>query len=292
MRTLSKTQKCFLFVGLLVVVISVAMADYATGAELAFSIFYFFPVGVAAWYIGWKTGVLFSLESAVSWYWADILARSEPYSTPYVPVWNAVVRLFTFITITILLGIIHSVLHREALQARIDFLTKAANARSFYEAVETQIYLFGRNRRPFSILYLDMDDLKRLNDSSGHSAGDKALRATVVTLKRTLRPNDTIARMGGDEFAILLPEADARGVGLVTSRIHSALRQNPGKQFRVTFSIGALTCLSAPGSMDDLLEKADQLMYEAKRGGKDAIRSAIYEAAEPSFPREREESGE
>jgi diguanylate cyclase (GGDEF)-like protein len=292
MRTLSTTQKRILFVGLLLGVVSVGMADYATGAELAFSIFYFFPVGVAAWYIGWKTGVLFSLESAVSWYAADILARPEPYSTPYVPVWNTVVRLFTFITITILIGIIRNILDREALQARIDYLTRAANARAFYEAVETQIYLFGRNHRPFSILYLDMDDLKRLNDASGHSIGDQALRATVSTLKRALRPNDTIARMGGDEFAVLLPEADVRGVGLVTARIQSALRQNPGKQFRVTFSIGALTCLSAPGSMDDLLEKADQLMYEAKRGGKDAIRSATYEPARPPSPVEREGSGE
>jgi diguanylate cyclase (GGDEF)-like protein len=285
MRTLSSSYKAILFIVLLASIVSVGLIDHATGTELAFSIFYLFPLGIAGWYIGWKTGVFLSLESAFCWYIADILARTVPYSNPWIPVWNAGVRLITFLAITILLAAIRKILNRESLYARIDHLTNAANARSFYETVDARISLLKRNQQPFSILYLDMDNLKPLNDSHGHAVGDKALHATVSTLKRTLRPSDIVARLGGDEFAVLLAEADAQSAERISTRVQSALRQNPGKLYRVTFSIGALTCSAAPKTVDELMEKADNLMYEAKRGGKDTIRLASYESVDqPALP--------
>jgi diguanylate cyclase (GGDEF)-like protein len=267
---------------LIVAVFSVGLVDYVTGAELAFSIFYLFPVCIAAWYVGWRVGIFISIESAFSWYIADVLARTQPYSYPLIPAWNTGVRLITFLAITILIHEIRVILERESLHARIDYLTKAANARYFYEVVEAQISLLQRTKRPFSIVYLDMDNLKQLNDAFGHSTGDMALQETVSALKRTLRPSDVVARMGGDEFTVLLLEADADAAEIVSSRIQSALRQKPGKQYHVTYSIGVLTCLSAPKSVNEIIEKADNLMYEAKHGGKDAIRSASYGAAAQS----------
>ncbi|MGB7539446.1 MAG: GGDEF domain-containing protein [Anaerolineales bacterium] len=121
-----------------------------------------------------------------------------------------------------------------------------------------------------------MDNLKQLNDAFGHSTGDLALKETVSVLKRTLRPSDVVARLGGDEFTALLLEADANAAEIVSARIQSALRQNSGKRYRVTYSIGVITCLSAPKSVDEIIEKADNLMYEAKRDGKDTIKLASY----------------
>jgi diguanylate cyclase (GGDEF)-like protein len=293
MRILSSSSKAILFAILLGSILSVGVIDHATGTELAFSIFYLFPIGIAAWVIGWKTGVFLSIEGAFCWYMADILARTVPYSSPWIPIWNAGVRLFTFLVITILLAAIRMILKRESLHARIDYLTDAANARSFYEVVDARISLLKRNPQPFSILYLDLDNLKPLNDTHGHAAGDKVLQATVSTLKRTLRPSDVVARLGGDEFAVLLAEADAKSAERVSIRVQSALRQNPGKPYRVTYSIGALTCATAPKSVDELIEKADDLMYEAKHGGKDAIRLASYESADqPALPANSASSGE
>ncbi len=293
MRTLPLSFKAILFIVLLINVISIGIADYVTGTELAFSLFYLFPIGISAWYIGRKTGIFISVVSAFSWYLADVLARTEPYSHPLLPTWNTGVRLITFLAIILLLTVIRTILDREYLHARIDYLTKAANARSFYEAAEVQISLLRRYQRFFSILYLDIDNLKQLNDTYGHSTGDKALQATVLTLKRALRPSDVVARLGGDEFAVLLSEADTHAAEVVSTRIQSALRQNPGKQYRVTYSIGALTCVSVPKSVDELVERADNLMYEAKRDGKDAVRSAAFkDAAQPALPADPPRGGE
>jgi diguanylate cyclase (GGDEF)-like protein len=261
---------------LILAALLVGSADFLTGAELAFSVFYLFPIGLAAWYVNRRAGALISVVSAVAWYLADTLARTEPYSYPLIPAWNAGTRLITFFAVTTLTATLRDTLGRESTHARVDYLTGAANTRAFYEAAEIQISTLRRYGRPFSLLYLDIDDLKRVNDMHGHSAGDRVLRDTVASLNRTLRRGDTLARLGGDEFAVLLAEADRPAAEVASARIQEALRRSPGGHYHVTFSVGGLTCLEAPRSVDELIERADSLMYEAKRGGKDALRLATY----------------
>jgi diguanylate cyclase (GGDEF)-like protein len=276
-RILSLRTKAGLAVVLLVLVLLLGAVDYLTGSELAFSLFYLFPVGLAAWYVNWQTGVFTSLVAALLWYLADILARTEPYSQAHIPAWNAGTRLIIFFVVTTLLVALREALARESQHARVDYLTEAANVRAFYEAAETDISRLKRYGRSFSILYLDADNLKQVNDSRGHSVGDAALKATVSTLKRATRAGDTVARLGGDEFAVLLADADSRAADVVATRVQDALRQSLGRHYKLTFSIGVLTCPSVPPSVDDLVQRADNLMFEAKRSGKDAIRQSVYE---------------
>ena len=188
-------------------------------------------------------------------------------------------RLITFLSVVTLLAILHETLERESSHARTDPITGAANARAFYEAAEVEISKLKRYGRPFTVLYLDVDDLKRINDVNGHAAGDRALAASVSTLRRSVRAGDTVARLGGDEFAVLLAEADPAAAIIASQRVQSALRQNVGNQQPVTYSIGVLTCIAAPVSVDTLIDLADNLMYEAKRDGKDATRLAVFEGA-------------
>jgi diguanylate cyclase (GGDEF)-like protein len=277
MQHLSRPSKALLFSGLVICIVLLGVADYLTGSELAFSVFYLFPVGLATWYVGREAGVVASVLSASSWYLADALARGEPYSYPFIPAWNTGVRLVTFFALTMLLAVLREALERESLHARVDPLTGAANARAFYEAAEVEISKLRRYGRPFTLLYMDVDNLKRVNDDHGHAAGDRALSASVSTLKRCLRAGDTVARLGGDEFAVLLAEASADAARVVSERLQSALRQGPGKQEGITYSMGALTCLAPPPSVDVLIARADNLMYEAKRNGKNAIRLALYD---------------
>jgi diguanylate cyclase (GGDEF)-like protein len=264
----------FAVLALSVVVALVGAVDFATGAELAFSIFYLFPVGVAAWYLGWKAGTIISIESALVWYLADTLAISQPYSQSFVPAWNAGVRLTTFLVVTVLVARLRESLDREFRYARIDPLTGAGNSRAFYEETEVLIALLRRYGRPFCLLYVDVDNLKQLNDRKGHATGDEALKATVAAVRQTLRAGDTISRLGGDEFAVLISDADEGGLQVVASRVAASLHQSVGQQYQVTCSIGALACSSTPCSIDALLRRADDLMYEAKGSGKDAIRVA------------------
>jgi diguanylate cyclase (GGDEF)-like protein len=272
---LPRSSKVLLFSGLLAVVLLIGVIDYATGSELAFSIFYLFPVGIAAWYIGLEAGISLSILSALAWYIADTLARTTPYEYPFIPAWNTGVRLMTFLITTVLFYVLRSTMEREAQNARIDPLTGAPNTRAFYEAAEMQISILKRYQRPFSILYLDIDDFKELNDTHGHSAGDSALKTVVHTLRQNLRIGDIIARLGGDEFVILLTEADARAAEIVSSRVQSAIRS----KLTLTCSMGVLTCVSPPRSVDELIRKADNLMYEAKHLGKDTKISSTFTAS-------------
>ncbi len=257
---------------MLAVILILGIVDYATGVDLAFTIFYLIPVGIAAWFLGWEAGVSLSILSALAWYVADAFSQTVPNENPFVPAWNTGVLLMAFLIVTVLLHVLHTTLEREAINARIDPLTGAPNTRAFYEAAEIQISLLKRYQRPFSILYLDIDNFKELNDTRGHSAGDSALKVVTETLKQNLRTGDTVARLGGDEFAILISEADARAAEIVSTRIQSAIRS----KLTLTCSIGALTCVAPPPSVDELVRKADHLMYEAKRGGKDTKMSSTF----------------
>ena len=271
-KKLTTSSKALLCAGLLVVILIIGALDYLTGVELAFSVFYLFPVAIGAWYLGWEFGIGLSILSALSWYVADSLARTPPYENPFIPAWNTGVRLITFLIVTALINILHTTLEREAENARVDPLTGAPNTRAFYEAAEIQIANLKRYQRVFSILYIDLDDFKQLNDTHGHSAGDSALKTVAYTLRQNLRAGDIIARLGGDEFAVLLVEADARVAELVSTRIQSAIRS----KLTLTCSIGALTCEKSPASVDELIRKVDNLMYEAKQLGKDTRMSSTY----------------
>jgi diguanylate cyclase (GGDEF)-like protein len=160
--------------------------------------------------------------------------------------------------------------------SRTDPLTGAANRRSFYEILEAEISRLNRYRRPLSLAYLDLDNFKQMNDRFGHEIGDAVLISVANTVQKHLRLGDSIARMGGDEFAILLKEADAvSAIGAIRrfqKHMLAAMRQSG---WDVTFSIGVVTCEDPPASVQQLIARADQLMYEVKRSGKNNIVHAM-----------------
>ena len=117
-----------------------------------------------------------------------------------------------------------------------------------------------------------------MNDQWGHKTGDKLLCAVVDRAKSQLRGTDTIARLGGDEFVLLLPETDHVAAKMVIPKIHNILTDEMRLNgWPVTFSIGVLTCLDAQIPMDELVKRADGLMYFVKRNGKDAIAYEVFE---------------
>jgi GGDEF domain-containing protein len=121
-------------------------------------------------------------------------------------------------------------LQQERHLARIDSLTGAANRRAFYESLEGELSRLKRYARPFSVAYLDLDNLKRVNDDLGHEAGDAVLCAVSATIGKILRRTDTVGRLGGDEFAILFSEADSDTARAATDRFNryllDAMRQD------------------------------------------------------------------
>jgi diguanylate cyclase (GGDEF)-like protein len=131
-----------------------------------------------------------------------------------------------------------------------------------------------------AVLFLDLDDFKVVNDTYGHQAGDQLLRLVGVYLLRRLRSVDTAARLGGDEFVVLLPQtASQAGASTISELKIGIARELKEQGFDVGISAGVVTFRNAPDSVDEMLQAADRLMYEAKRAGKNALRQAVVPAA-------------
>jgi diguanylate cyclase (GGDEF)-like protein/PAS domain S-box-containing protein len=164
-------------------------------------------------------------------------------------------------------------------QAFHDPLTGLANRALFRDRVSHALALAQRSTHPITVLFLDLDDFKRVNDSLGHAEGDRLLVAAAERFLSCARAADTVARLGGDEFAILIEHAaDPDGRGELQERLATAMGHPftlSGNQVQVTASIGVATS-SVGDTADDLLRNADVAMYAAKRQGKG--RSETYES--------------
>ena len=169
--------------------------------------------------------------------------------------------------------------------ANVDPLTGVLNRRAFEDLIDTEFTTAQRDQSPLSLLIMDIDDFKKRNDVFGHAAGDEALRHVGALLRKTLRAGDSVARIGGEEFAILLPQTSVDDAILIAQRVQDMLEQSLGVETSppITLSIG-IACLDAPMTgWDSLLAEADRAMYEAKRQGKN--RFVVHEPSMvgPSF---------
>lgn len=166
---------------------------------------------------------------------------------------------------------IRAELMQERIRAITDHLTELSNRRGFLSALQREIDRFYRYKSPFSIAYFDLDDFKAINDERGHCEGDKVLRTIARKGYTALRDTDVFARIGGDEFAILLPETGAEGAQAAITKfknvVTAALDAN---DWPVTMSVGLLTCTELEVGFDaeKILYHADQAMYTSKRSGK------------------------
>ena len=152
------------------------------------------------------------------------------------------------------------------------------NTRSFHDTAQRELDRSIRYKHPFTVAFIDIDNFKVINDTFGHIFGDMVLRAIVQNIHRNLRKTDTIARVGGDEFAILLPELDADTARVAISKMQNKLMEEMLKnKWPVTFSIGVIT-LNSPTdlSVDNILGIADKMMYSVKNYGKNDIKYATY----------------
>jgi diguanylate cyclase (GGDEF)-like protein len=253
----------------------VGAIDYLTGFEVSFSLFYLIPIALVTWFTTPKLGMMFAVASAVVWLIADILSGAK-YSHQIIYLWNSAIRLGFFALTVFSLELIKT-LEREKTFARTDFVTGTLNTRYFHALAQREIDRSFRYQYPFTVAYIDIDDFKRVNDSFGHIAGDKVLHAVADCMQQHLRKTDIVARIGGDEFVILLPQVELNLAKAVISKMHRNLLEEMQKNnWRVTFSIGVLTFHDAPPSVDEMLNMADKIMYSVKYRGKNNISFATY----------------
>ena len=255
-------------------VILIGFIDYAIGPEIAFSIFYLLPIVMTVWFTGILWGVVISFLCSTVWFLADSLG-GHVYSQPAIGYWAANMRLGYFLIITYLLGTVKKLFDAQEHSSNTDYLTGITNSRSFYQASTMELARARRYSHPLTVAYIDLDDFKKINDLFGHSAGDNVLKLIAQMIKTSLRSVDLVGRLGGDEFAVLLPETDYDSAQVILHKLRKNLLEiMEQNRWSVTFSIGALTYITSvlPDNIDDLIIKADHLMYSVKNNGKNAIK--------------------
>ena len=157
-------------------------------------------------------------------------------------------------------------------QAVTDGLTGLYNRRYFEEYLKKEVTRALRQQQAFSIIGLDLDHLKQINDKYGHAFGDLAIKTVARVLKKNARSIDTAARMGGEEFNVILPGVDSNGAMIAAERIRKALENEPLDTIgHITASIGVATFLEHSDNIEDIIELTDQAMYQSKRNGRNQV---------------------
>jgi diguanylate cyclase (GGDEF)-like protein len=261
-----------LMVGLALLAIA-GVCDYLTGPEIDFALFFLIPVSLVTFYIGPRSGFMMAFLSGIVNLVAD-LAWGKVFLPWYIPFWSAVTHTLTYLIVALILNRLAAAWRREHILAMTDYVTGVSNTR-YFDTVLAQVS--HQARQSLTVIFLDVDNFKRINDTYGHLMGNEILGILAATIQESLRASDVVGRVGGDEFACLLMGAcQAEAVEVVTRlqlMLTDKMKQNG---WPVTFSIGVLFCEDTPALPEDALQQADSLMYEAKNNGKNQVRFGIY----------------
>ncbi|VAW59292.1 diguanylate cyclase (GGDEF domain) with PAS/PAC sensor [hydrothermal vent metagenome] len=166
---------------------------------------------------------------------------------------------------------------KASLLAHCDALTGAKNRSTFDDSLGREISLAQRYGQDFTLLVVDIDHFKKINDTYGHSSGDEVLKAVTTTFQASIRATDMLFRYGGEEFVILLSNSDCQQSSRIADRVLGSVRdinmQLSGQEVDLSVSIG-MACLDVQDTAQTLFDRADAAMYEAKNEGRDQIKVA------------------
>lgn len=176
--------------------------------------------------------------------------------------------------------VLYNIQKRLQLQANTDSLTLLANRRYFLEQVEKEISRSIRYNSPLSLIIADIDHFKNVNDNYGHDIGDEVLISISNVFRRSLRKEDIIGRIGGEEFALLLPHTNLQSALILAERIKDGIAQSSvtshnNKKIKVTISMGATELTHFDNDYQCLYRRADEALYKAKKNGRNKVCNQI-----------------
>lgn len=276
MRLMHLKRRAALVAGI-VLFVAIAIADGAAPLELSAHSLFLLPIMLVAWNVGAFWGVTLAILSGLVVI-VNGLVFGHPYASAVLLLLSSVLRTGVYLLVALAIAkLIRRLYDRECTLSRTDFLTGLPNRFAFYDVVGWELERQRRFGRPLSVIYLDCDNFKQVNDELGHRVGDTLLKTVGDEISKSLRQTDLAARLGGDEYAVLLPETSGEAALRVAETLRNVLNEvMRAHGWGVTFSLGVVGFeVPAPG-VDQLIEIADRLMYRAKQGGKDRIAYDVY----------------
>jgi diguanylate cyclase (GGDEF)-like protein len=284
----------------LIMIVFVSILVVLTGGYASpFFVGYLLVVGSASLWGSTRTPLFLAVAASLG-YVAAVVATPLIYGSA-LPAEAVAVVAFILVAIG-LVAYVAAVISREQRRSseaalalsRYDALTGLYSRSTFERALEQEVLRAGRTGRGFSLLLLDLDALKPVNDRYGHAAGDRLLSAIGDVMRGGVRATDLAARLGGDEFVVILPETELGGALLVAEKLRADIARltlpTNGMMVSSSVSIGVVGFPEDARGAAELLRRADQAMYQAKRQGKDqtfAFRAPAQETAasvEPAPP--------
>ena len=252
----------------LLLTLAIYSANVATPGPVKLGLFYLVPVLYVTWNEGAPWGVVYTLLGMALRIRVEMTQAGSPLP----------ILLLNQVSFGVVAGItIFAFLHirrNERLLrdlATHDQLTRVLNARAFTERLADELRRVQRYHRPLALLYLDLDDFKVVNDTHGHQTGDAVLRLVAEAIRHAVRQADVVGRMGGDEFAVLMPETESALATAAADRLAAGLRSVLNGSPAVTASIGVVSPITQETDTDTIMRRADQAMYEAKKTGKNRV---------------------
>ncbi|MBI5497500.1 MAG: GGDEF domain-containing protein [Deltaproteobacteria bacterium] len=242
----------------------------ASLGELDVGMFYLVPLALATWMWGLRGGIVLGLAASGTTLAVDVQHRAAFDSTVALS-WDGIVLTVLYLGGAVVLAELRRSYRRIADLARTDGLTGLLNRRGFWDRAEQEFHHARRAHWPITVMHLDLDRFKELNDSRGHAEGDRLL-VVVADILRRLRRTDVSCRIGGDEFVVLMPNTTADAARLVVDKLRQEVSAAMARNaWGVTCSIGVATFLRVPVTVEQMIQVADSAMYCVKRGTRDGV---------------------
>jgi diguanylate cyclase (GGDEF)-like protein len=260
-------------------VVLIGWANYFSEAALRIDLWALLaaPVTIVAWAYPLRFSLVFASLAAL------VGVASNNFASHFSLAAGAgetVLFLASFWFAAVVVNYLAATLARQTHLASFDALTETVNTTSFDEFVGRELARGKRYDRPTTVAFLDVDDFKKINDAYGHQAGDDALQCVATAMRQQVRGTDTVGRLGGDEFGILLPEASEQAARVVLDRIATSVRELAAENiWPISVSIGATTLAGTRSdvTVDEVIKHADDAMYRVKSANKDGVLIEAFE---------------
>ena len=250
---------------------AVGLIDWVTGVDIRAVSLYFMPLAWAGWRLKRPGALLGAAVAAAVWTLAQY-AGGVRHVDGAIWLVNLLTQGAGFLTVGWLVALLAGRLEAEEALSRTDALTGLHNRRGLADRANLVLALSRRHAREVSLACIDLDHFKQVNDRFGHAVGDQVLVACASALMSSLRSTDLAARVGGDEFLVLLPETPREAAVALMERLRQAIEaQAQIRAAGVTATIGVVTDAPSTLSLDALTARADVLLYEGKKAGRNRV---------------------